>query len=127
MDPQTKLLEEEKAEAVVQGVYTKAYPGGLSQFVDDYKMAFVSLALTDPAWGPDTNKKKSLMQNLYCKDTQYLHAVLNNPGYNYVATSQYLHDEAGRSDRLNTNESIKHANNMVAVDCFEYHATIPTH
>ena len=113
-NPQTKLLEEEKAEAVVQGVYTKAYPGGLSQFVDDYETAFATLALTDPAWASDTNKKKRLMRNLYCEDTQYLHAMLNNPGYDYVATCQYLHDEAGRSDRLNTNESIKHANNVVA-------------
>jgi len=89
-------------------------PWRFGQFVDDYKTAFATLALTDTAWASDTNKKKRLMQNLYCKDTQYLHAMLNNPGYDYVAMCQYLHDEAGRSDRLNNNESIKRANNVIA-------------
>jgi hypothetical protein len=101
-----KTLRAEKAEAKLQSAYTLSYPGGLSQFIDDYQTAFAVLHGECGVYYSDETQKRKLLTNLYHESTRWLvHHCRADPSLTFQQCCDLIQQDALRHDLRSASEA----------------------
>ena len=110
-----KTLRAEKAEAKLQSAYTPSYPGGLSQFVDDYQTAFAVLHGECGVYYSDETQKRKLLTNLYHDSTRWLvHHCRADPSLTFQQCCDLIQQDALRHDLRSVNEATASARTVTS-------------